>query len=69
MITQRLISFKIDESTFERLDSAISGLPVNRNKFMNACVNFVLDAVLIQLDVAKRQHKPIENIPFMSYFK
>lgn len=66
MITQKLISFKINHQTLQRLDSTISDLPLNRNKFINDCVEFALAAIEIQVEVAKRQHKSLNSIPFLA---
>lgn len=68
MITQKLISFKIDSSLLDSLDLTIAELPINRNKFINYCLKFGLETIQMQLDIAKSKHLSTDNLPFLSNY-
>lgn len=68
MVSQKLISFKVDQSQLERMDLILPQIGLNRNKFINACVVFLLDCIELQISVAIRDKKPLCLIPFMSKF-
>lgn len=65
MVTQKLISFKIDEDILYRLDNLIESLDgldntrINRNKFINYALEFVLSTAELQVEIIK----PIRHLP------
>lgn len=66
MVTQKLISFKVSTSHLELFDSISHDLGINRNKFLNHCFRFGLDACILQIEVARRKNLPIRSINFIS---
>lgn len=65
MVTQKLISFKIDENLLYRLDNLIESLDgldstrLNRNKFINYAIEFVLSSAELQVEITKSiRHLP-----------
>lgn len=65
MVTQKLISFKINEDLLFRLDTLIESLDgldstrLNRNKFINYALEFVLSTAEFQVEITRSiRHLP-----------
>ena len=66
MITQKMISFKVDSNQLELMDSLLPKIGYNRNKFLNKVLSTVLYCVNEQILFAERTNKDTRFIPFVS---
>ena len=66
MVTQKMISFKVDQSQLELMDSLLPKIGYNRNKFLNRVLSTVLYCVNAQVEYAERSKKNTKFIPFVT---
>ena len=66
MVTQKMISFKVDQSQLDLMDSLLPKIGYNRNKFLNRVLSTVLYCVHQQILYAERSKKDTRFIPFVS---
>ena len=66
MVTQKLISFKVDQSQLDLMDSLLPKIGYNRNKFLNKVLSTVLYCVNEQILYVERTKKDSRFIPFVS---
>ena len=57
MITQKMISFKVDQSQLDLMDSLLPKIGLNRNKFLNKVLSTVLYCVNEQILYAEPTKK------------
>lgn len=65
MIKQKLISFKVDTSQLEYLDSVLPLIGWNRNKFMNYALKHALDVLSYQIPVAQKCGRDCSKVNFL----
>lgn len=61
MITQKLISFKIDINQLESLDSVCLKSGFNRNKVLNYLVSNALEVLSYQFEILERRKLPYSS--------
>lgn len=66
MVTQKLISFKIDASQLELLDSFLPLIGYNRNKFINYALKHALNVLSYQIPVAQRYGWDCSKVNFLT---
>ena len=65
MVSQKLISLKIDTSQMEKLDGVLPLIGLKRNDFINRAIELCLTCVSTQVDIALRSNKDVLDIPFL----
>ena len=66
MVTQKMISFKVYQFQLELMDSLLSKIGYNRNKFLNRVLSTVLYCVNAQVEYAECSKKNTKFIPFVT---